>query len=135
MDGEKRYTLQEATQVFYGSKLSKRTLRREFKRYEIPLERLGNKDFCTAADIDALRKAGREGKPCHADDCPSASNCAKPDPTGAPSGSFSTERRRLALAQARTMCRRLKKPLKNISPTSTDLPAASPVRLISSSTK
>jgi hypothetical protein len=84
-DGETRYTLQEATQVFYKGKLSKRTLRREFNRYGIRIERLGNKDFCTAADIDTLRKKAR-GEPCRADDCPPASCSEKPSPSSRPLG-------------------------------------------------
>jgi hypothetical protein len=134
-DGEKRYTLQEAAETFYGSKPSKRTLRREFKRYKIPIERLGNKDFCSSSDIEKLRRAIREGKPCPADDYQFAFGCAKPALIELQSGSFSMERRRLALAQARTLCKRLKKPSRNISLADTDPQPASPIQLVSLSLK
>jgi hypothetical protein len=56
---EPRYTLARAVTVFFGGNLTKRTLRREFRRHGVMLERLGGKDFCTASDVAALRAAAR----------------------------------------------------------------------------
>jgi hypothetical protein len=133
---ERRYTLQEATKVFYSGKISKRTLRNEFKRHKVPLERLGNKDFCTAADIDALRKAirGKE-ESCHAENCLPALSYENPDVADGPTGPSSTERKRAALAAARMTLRELRQNSKSTSAPSTDRPLANVVQLISSSTK
>ena len=35
------YTLEEASQIFYRGKLTKRALSRAFKKYDLPLEKIG----------------------------------------------------------------------------------------------
>jgi hypothetical protein len=133
---EQRYTLQEAAARFWGGKITKRTLRKELRRHNVQIERLGNKDFVTASDIEALRKSirGKEGS-CHAEDYPPASSCEKPGPTESPTGALSTERKRLALASARTTLKALKQHSRNTSALSIDRPAENVVPLICSSTK
>ena len=135
------YTLDEANQIFYRGKLTKRALCRAFKKCDLPLEKIGGKYFCTASDIDALRRALRrpqdhkETPTCRAEDSPPASDCERLEPIVEASGSFSMERRRLAQASARTMLRKLRKPSRPTSPKNTHRPAASTAQAISSLTK
>jgi hypothetical protein len=88
---EERFTLQEAAVKFYRGKISKRTLRKELRRrrHNVQIERLRNKDFVTASDIEALRTKIRGKKGCHAEDCPSGSSSGKPEPIDSPTGSLS----------------------------------------------
>jgi hypothetical protein len=123
---EPRHTLKEAVEVFYGGKISKKTLVKEFKRHGIPLERIGVKYFVTASDVEALRAASKQeqGESCRDADNQHASDCARPEPTDVLSGALSTERKRLAQASLQTTLRQLKQPSKTISPNNTDrLPA------------
>jgi hypothetical protein len=130
---ERRHTLKEAAEIFYGGKISKKTLGREFKRHGIPLERIGVKYFVTASDIEALRVAskGKQGEICHAEDSQHASDCARPEPTDVLSGPLSMERERLARAALQTTLRELKKPSKPTSPSNTARQPANGARVIS----
>jgi hypothetical protein len=122
---EKRYTMKEAAQVFFHGRVTDKTLLREYTRHNIPLEFIGGKYFCTASDIDALSKAskripGSEGDmQCQDVDSRPASTSGAPEVTVEPPGSFSTERRKLARAQAKMSLMQLRKPSPPTSPPTT----------------
>jgi hypothetical protein len=121
---EQRYTLNEAAEIFFKRRVTGRTLRREFVRHGLCVERIGGKDFCTESDICALlasskRRLGHaaqeEAMACRAPESLPGSTQDVHGVTVEPPGSFSTERKRLALAQASMSVKRLKQPSKPTS--------------------
>jgi hypothetical protein len=138
---ERPYTLKEAAQHFFNGRVTAKTLRAEFKRHNIALEFIGGKFFCTAADIRALRAASKrvpasqgEERPCPDADCQPASTSDAPAATVEPCGSFSTERKKLARAQALMTVQQLRQPSKTTSPATTS-PQVVPIGLANSSSR
>jgi hypothetical protein len=123
---EKRHTMKEAAEAFFHGRVTDKTLLRECKRHNIPLEFIGGKYFCTASDIDALSKAskripGSEGDmQCQDANNRPASTSDVPEVIVEPLGSFSTERRKLARAQAKMSVMQLTKPSPPTSRPTTD---------------
>jgi hypothetical protein len=116
-------TLDEAAKLLSPSgRISARSLRTEARKGRLRLVRIAGKDFVTEESVNAMVTAATltMRPPCHDADCQPDSTCAEVETTAPPSGSFSTERKRLALAQARMTVQQLKRPSKRISPKTTD---------------
>ena len=103
-----------------GGGITERALRAEIHAGRLQFVWLQGKYFTTAEFLEAMVRAATTRLPCPADDCLPDSTSDLPAPTAEPPTSLSTERKRLALVQARESVRRLKQPLKPISPGPTD---------------
>jgi len=116
---QKILRLREAAELLCGG-ITERTLRAEVHAGRLAVVRLGGKFLVTQQQLDDMIAAATTRLPCPADDSLHASTSDQPEPTAEPPGSFSTERVRLAQAQALMTVERLKEPSNGISPEPTD---------------
>jgi len=98
--------------------------------------RVANKDFVTAESLAVMIRAAtiQVSPPCPVDDCQPDSISAEPAATDPACGSLSTERKKLALAQAQMTVQALKQRSKPISPGATD-PRVVPIGPTNSSSR
>ena len=121
---ERRYTLKEASEEFFQRKVSPATMRLLRDKGKLRMERIGRTDFVTESALVAMCAACELSVPgqqpnmelaqCHAAESPHDST---PESVlvDRQSGSFSTERMRLAREQVLTTLKRLTAPSKAIS--------------------
>jgi excisionase family DNA binding protein len=116
---ERLLTYRQAAEVLG---ITERALRTEARRGRLRLVKLAGKHYVTPSALDDLIAAATvpASSPCHVDDCQPDSICAEPEEIAQPSGSLSTERKSLALAQAQMTVQRLKQRSRNISRSATD---------------
>jgi hypothetical protein len=111
--------LREAAELLGGG-ITERALRAEVRAGRLSVVRIAGKFFTTEDHLAAMVGAATTRLSCPADDSLPDSTSVQPEPAAEPSGSFSTDRKRLALVQARESVKRLKRPLNNTSPGGTD---------------
>ena len=99
-----------------GEGITERTLRAEIYAGRLQFVKLGGKFFTTEEHLAAMVSAATTRLPCPVADCLPDSTSDHPEPTAAPPGSFSPDRKRSALAQALMNVERLKQPSKPTSP-------------------
>ena len=118
------FALQDAAQLLSpDGRLTARSLRTMARRGQLQLVRVAGKDFVTEAALnDMVASATIPVRPSCPDvaSLPDCTCAAVEKTTEAASGSFSMDRKRLALAQARMTAQELKKPSKNTSQKTTD---------------
>jgi hypothetical protein len=102
--------------------LTARSLRTEARNGRLKLVRLAGRDFVTVESLAAMIEiaAVTPRSPCPVVDSQLDSASAQPEPIVEPPGSFSTERKRLALVQAQMSVKQLKRPSKPTSREPTD---------------
>jgi hypothetical protein len=114
----KLLTLAEAA-VMLNGKLSARSLRRMAHQGKLHLIRIAGKDFTTEEFLNAMVAVATvttvSSSVCLDADCQPDCTSAEAATTDPACGSFSTERKKLAQAQALMIAQELKKPSKRIS--------------------
>lgn|SRR5262245_46359220 len=117
-------TLKEAAAQLNG-KLTAASLRGMARQGKLQLTIIAGKHFVTPESLNAMLVNSTLTRPqCPADDSQPDSISDPVATTEAPSGSSSTDRKRLAQAQAQMIVQRLKRPLKRTLRASTDRPVA-----------
>jgi hypothetical protein len=117
------YTLAKAAKLLApDGGLTARSLRTEARHGRLKLVFLAGKFFVEQQALSDMVAAATipARPPCPVADSRLDSTSVQPEPTAEPPGSFSTERKRLALAQAQMSVRQLKRPSKPTSPEATD---------------
>jgi hypothetical protein len=125
---EPRYTLRKAAPKFWpDGSMTKRSLTRLIKKGKLRAEKVNNKFYVRERDVVAMHEAAAHNdKPveipdrCRDQRSPLDSTSGAPAMSTNPSGSFSTERKKLAQAQAQRTLERLKKPLPTTAPIDTN---------------
>lgn len=115
IDDDTPITLKEACAMFFRDTLTPDSLRAERARGNLPIMRIGKRDYVTPAGIRGMMK-----KKCHSGE-------SLPDSTSTPTASFGsseTERTQSAQDAARVSAERLKKHSKNTSRPSSNQPPA-----------
>jgi hypothetical protein len=132
------YTLQEAAQLLSpDGSVTPRALRTMARQGRLQVIRIANKDFVTAEAVNAMLTSSTltlRSPSCRDAGCLPDSICADAVATERPPGSFSTERKKLARAQAEMTVQALKQRCKPTSPDTTDRRAA-PISPNSSSSR
>jgi hypothetical protein len=136
LDVPRLFTLDEAAAMLSpDGKLTARSLRSEARRGRLQLVRIAGRDFVTAESLGAMVAAATlpaTRSPWPVADCQPDSISVEAETTDPAPGSFSTDRVKLALAQAQMTVQALKRPSKPISPRTTD-PRVVPIDPSSSS--
>lgn len=110
------YRLREAAELLGGG-ITERALRAEVSAGRLAVVKIRGKFFTTQQALsDMVAAATTPARPpCPADDSQPDSACDQPEATAEPPGSFSTDRKRLALVQAQQTVQELKRPSKPTS--------------------
>ena len=128
------YRLREAAELL-GAGITERTLRAEVRAGRLAVVKIRGKFFTTQQALsDMVAAATTPARP----PCPAAvsqpgSICDRPEATAEPPGSFSTDRKRLALVQAQQTVQELRQLSKPTSRAAIDHPPAPVVPISSSS--
>jgi hypothetical protein len=113
IDDDAPMTLAEACETLFRGAITPATLRAEAARGNLVLERIGRRDFVTAAAIQEMRVKCREQRKA-----PACGSTREPA-----SGMSETDRANAAQAAALASARALRKPLQPTSQKSTSRPA------------